>query len=149
MLGVIKNFFEQHLDIKESETEEQRLKTCELAGAALMVELMQTDQHLDERESREFVRVLQDTFAIADEDMDAIVELATEEAKQATSLYEFTRLINDNYQYPDKVKLIENMWRLAFADEKLDKYEEHTIRRVADLIHVSHSDFIKTKLDTQ
>ena len=61
-------------------------------------------------------------------------------------MYEFTRLINDHYSYEQKTGLVENLWRLAFADENLDKYEEGLIRRVADLIHVSHGDFIKTKL---
>jgi uncharacterized tellurite resistance protein B-like protein len=44
------------------------------------------------------------------------------------------------------MKLVENMWRVAFSDQKLDKYEEALIRKVADLIYVSHQDFIKTKL---
>jgi len=62
------------------------------------------------------------------------------------SLYEFTSLINSEYDYAQKVTLIENMWRVAFADHVLDKYEENMIRKTADLIYVSHSDFIKSKL---
>ncbi|MBL4819945.1 MAG: TerB family tellurite resistance protein [Gammaproteobacteria bacterium] len=130
----------------ESADETNRLKTYELASAALMVELMETDHQLDERESREFIAVLEETLELDHGDIEEIVELATNEAQQATSLYEFTRLINDNYEYNEKVKLIENLWRIAFADEKLDKYEENLIRRLAGLIHVSHSDFIQTKL---
>ena len=61
-------------------------------------------------------------------------------------LYEFTKLINDSYDYEQKVELIENMWRIAFSDKRLDKYEDHLIRKVSELIYVSHSDFIKTKL---
>jgi uncharacterized tellurite resistance protein B-like protein len=55
-------------------------------------------------------------------------------------------LINDSYDYEQKIELIENMWRIAFSDKRLDKYEDHLIRKVSELIYVSHSDFIKTKL---
>ena len=146
MIDFLKTFFDQNLRPDSAETESQRLKAYELAGAALMVELMQTDQQLDERENSEFIAVLRDTFRLDHDEVDEIVRLAHEQADNATSLYEFTRLINDNYSYQDKVLLIENLWRLAFADDKLDKYEEGLIRRVADLIHVSHGDFIQAKL---
>jgi len=146
MIDLLKNFFDQKLSPEAGENDEQKLKAYELAGAALMVELMQTDHQLDERESQEFIKVLKETFQLDSKEVDEIVALAHEQADHATSLYEFTRLINDNYTYQDKVRLIENLWRLAFADDKLDKYEEGMIRRVADLIHVSHGDFIQAKL---
>lgn len=146
MIDLLKTFFDQKLNPADSDNEDQKLKTYELAGAALMVELMQTDHQLDERESEEFIKVLRETFQLESNEVDQIISLAHEQADHATSLYEFTRLINDNYSYQDKVLLIENLWRLAFADEKLDKYEEGLIRRVADLIHVSHGDFIQAKL---
>lgn len=146
MLDLLKGFFDQKLDPQTAGDENLRLKTFELAGAALMVELMESDHRLDERESREFIRVLKSTFHLAADEVAEIVKLANRQASDATSLYEFTRLINDNYPYADKLQLMENLWRLAFADEKLDKYEESLIRRIADLIHVSHSDFIQTKL---
>lgn len=146
MIEILKTFFEQKLNPEEAESEAQRLKAYELAGAALMVELMKSDHQLDERESQEFIKVLEETFALEPQEVDQIVQLAHEQADHATSLYEFTRLINDNYAYQDKIQLIENLWRLAFADDTLDKYEEGMIRRVADLLHVSHGDFIQAKL---
>ena len=86
---------------------------------------------------------------MSEEELGELVKLAESEANQATSLYEFTRLINDEYDYEEKVGLIENMWKIAFSDEQLDKYEEHLIRKISDLIYVSHSDFIKTKLNVR
>lgn len=145
MIKKLKQYFERHLEPKDSDSEEERLKTYELAGAALMVELIQSDHDLDARETEEFLAVLEETFQLDPHELEEIRQLATEEARQATSLYEFTRLVNDNFPYSDKVKLVENLWRLAFADEKLDKYEESLIRRITDLIHVRHSDFIKAK----
>ena len=146
MLDKLKNFFEKNLTPEDPSDEKQRLKSYELAGAALMVEIMEADHDLDDSESAEFVRVLEESFNLTSEEIEEIVLLARQEAAESTSLYEFTRLINDHYDYNDKVRLIENLWRIAFADEKLDKYEEGMIRRIADLIHVSHGDFIQAKL---
>ena len=147
MLDAIKNFFEQHLNpAARPGSQFDPDQACRLAAAALMVELMETDRHLDERESREFLGVLRETFSLEAEDLDALVKLARDEAADATSLFQFTRLINDHYNYARKTDLIAAMWRLAFADERLDKYEESLIRQVADLLYVSHSDFIQAKL---
>jgi len=145
MLSIVKTFFDNHLEPKEADGE-QILKASELAGAALMVELIQTDSYLDARESEAFLMVLKDTFDLSDEEMNEIKQLAEAQARDATSLYEFTRLINDGFNYSQKVKLIDNLWRIAFADEKLDKYEESLIRQIADLIYVSHADFIQSKM---
>lgn len=147
MIKSIKTFFENKL-AKSDETEENSsmLSRVDLTCAALLIEVMNSDHELDEREQQEFIAVLQESYDIAETDLAELTQLAKDEAHGATSLYEFTRLINDSYDYEQKVSLIENMWRIAFSDERLDKYEDHLIRKVSDLIYVSHSDFIKTKL---
>ena len=122
------------------------MSRVDLTCAALLVEVMNSDHELDEREHQEFMAVLQQSYNIAESDLEELTQLAKDEAFEATSLYEFTKLINDSYDYEQKVGLIENMWRIAFSDKRLDKYEDHLIRKVSELIYVSHSDFIKTKL---
>ena len=70
---------------------------------------------------------------------------AKENQNSSTSLYEFTRKINDEYKFEDKKNLILSMWKIAFADGNIDKYEEYVIRKVSDLIYISHPDFIESK----
>jgi uncharacterized tellurite resistance protein B-like protein len=143
----IKSFFENKLTKKEEEeAPSSAMSRVDLTCAALLVEVMNSDHELDEREHREFMAVLQQSYNIAESDLEELTQLAKDEAFEATSLYEFTKLINDSYDYEQKVGLIENMWRIAFSDKRLDKYEDHLIRKVSELIYVSHSDFIKTKL---
>ncbi|HDH50110.1 MAG TPA: TerB family tellurite resistance protein, partial [Nitrospirae bacterium] len=77
---------------------------------------------------------------------DTLLTLAEQEVKRATDYYEFTSLINRGFTYEQKVKVVEHLWEVAFADDTLDKYEEHMVRRIADLIYVSHKDFIEAKL---
>ena len=147
MIESIKSFFEKNLTKKEEEEAPSSAKgRVDLTCAALLVEVMNSDHELDEREHQEFMAVLQQSYNIAESDLEELIQLAKDEAFEATSLYEFTKLINDSYDYEQKVELIENMWRIAFSDKRLDKYEDHLIRKVSELIYVSHSDFIKTKL---
>ena len=90
--------------------------------------------------------MLNETFNLEKDALQELVSMAETAAIEATSLFEFTSLINENYSYEQRVQLIENLWRVAFADHSLDRYEEHMIRQVSDLIYVKHSDFIRTKL---
>ena len=64
-------------------------------------------------------------------------------------LHPFTSVVHDRFDAHEKVKLIECLWRVAFADGNVDKYEEHMLRRIAELLHISHRDFIRTKLEVQ
>jgi uncharacterized tellurite resistance protein B-like protein len=146
VINSIKRFFDKQLSAVGNETAGTREHRLRLASAALMFELLKTDRHIDERETAMFKSILMNSFELNNDELDEIIKLAEEESKQAVSLYEFTSLINEAYQYEDKLGLIENMWRLALADQHLDKYEEQLIRKTADLIYVSHSDFIKSKL---
>ncbi|RLW56975.1 MAG: hypothetical protein B6D69_00780, partial [gamma proteobacterium symbiont of Stewartia floridana] len=74
-----------------------------------------------------------------------LMNLAEQEHRHSTDYFQFTTLINKNYSYEQKIRIIESLWQVAFADRQLHHYEEHVIRRLADLIHVSHGDFISAK----
>ena len=122
-----------------------RDRACRIAGAALLVEMSRADYEVTSVERGAIERALRHVFEL---DSAAAAELyreAERHADDATSLYEFTRLINDHFQPAEKENLIELLWFVAFADGALDKYEEHLVRRVADLIYVSHGAFIRTK----
>ena len=146
MIESIRSFFDKRLSKKEDDSSDFVMSRVDLTCAALLIEVMNADHETDEREHEEFTKLLQESYRIADEDLEALTALAQSAARDATSLYQFTRLINDNYDMQQKIALIENMWRIAFSDEQLDKYEDHLIRKVSELIYVSHSDFIKAKL---
>lgn len=146
MISNIKRFFENNLllDSKTSETEKRA--RLPLATAALMFELVKSDDRIDSRETEALLLVLRKTFELEDEKLQMIMALAEEESHRSTSLYEFTSLVSAAYSYEERVQLVENLWLVAFADQHLDRYEDHLIRKIADLLHVRHSDFIRTKL---
>ena len=122
---------------------EHRLR---LAAVALLIEVSRADYTVDSAELSAIKTVLQAALGISEQEIDEIIALAGVAAGKATSLYEFTRLINDHYSREQKLVLIQAMWRIAYADEDLDKYEERLIRQVSDLIHVPHRDYIRLKI---
>ena len=89
--------------------------------------------------------VLLKEFDVDQTKIDDLISNAKKNQNSSTSLYEFTRKINDDYKFEDKKNLILSMWKIAFADGNIDKYEEYVIRKVADLIYISHPDFIESK----
>lgn len=120
--------------------------TRNLAAAALLIEVARADFTQDAAEEEAMANLLVATLGLERASIDRLIETAGDAVDSSTSLYEFTRLVNDHYSYEEKYALVTSMWRVAFADQELNKYEEHLIRRVADLIYLSHDDFIRGKL---
>ena len=120
-------------------------RQVQLASAALLIEVATIDQCFDDTEFEKLQLLLTKTFSLEQDEVTELVKLAEQEAAEATSLYQFTQLINRHCDQQQKYQLVCNLWQMAYADGILDKYEEHIIRRITDLIHVSHSDFIRAK----
>lgn len=146
MLKSIQNIF-RHRNQEVSDSSE--IYQRELAYASLLVEVIKSDDKFDDREREKLFDVLSKKLKIRDDELQNFAELAKQKSDESTSLYEFTREINDKYEYDEKVKLIEDLWRIAYSDGQLDKYEDYVIRKIADLIYVTHSDFIKSKLSVK
>lgn len=116
-----------------------------LACAALLIEVAIIDQEFDDIEFRALQDILIKEYEVSEEECNAIATLAQQECEQATSMYQFTQLVNTHCRYEDKFTLVKNMWTIAYADGDLDKYEEYIIRKTSELLHVSHGDFIRAK----
>ena len=143
MINTIRKFFKSNENSKSDNSEGNQ---DELAYASLLIEVIKSDDHFDQREHDELLNILDTKLSIDEKALGELSELAQKKSDESTSLYEFTREINDKYQYEEKVQLIEDLWRIAYSDERIDKYEDYVIRKVADLVYVTHSDFIKSKL---
>jgi uncharacterized tellurite resistance protein B-like protein len=78
-----------------------------------------------------------------------LLELVLAKDEDMVSMHPFLRMINDHFTPEQKCRIVEDMWRVAFADHSLDKYEEAQIRKIADLLYVPHKDFIRAKLRMQ
>lgn len=143
----ITRFFHEWLMPDQTADPADRQRDIRYATAALLLEVAKADFGQDDLEHAVIVAMLRDTFDLDEETLQSLVQIAEQATQEATDVYQFTMLVNEYYSYEDKVRLIENLWRVAYADGRLDRYEEQFIRKVAGLIYVSHADFIKAKID--
>ncbi len=141
MIAALKALFEQ--PIKESE--ESQKHRLNLVTAALLIETARADFIQDAAEQAALEQLLSSSLKLDKHEVHELVVAAESKVDEATSLYEFTREINDHCSPEQKIQLIKAMWIVAYADGKLGKYEEHLIRQVADLTYVPHQDYIRSK----
>ena len=134
-------------DATEDETVGAR--PLELACAALMFEVARADFAVDKAEQRAVYDSLTAEFNLSPEEIESVTEEAANKADAATCLFEFTRAVNELASVDQKRALIGMMWRVAMADNALSRYEEHLIRKVADLLYLPHADFIQAKQAAQ
>ena len=134
---------------KEETVEESSISQLNNACAALLVEIAFADKDFDETEKTSLKQTLITTYSIEEAEIDEIIRDAENTVSESTSLYGYTRIVNDEFEYEDKLSLLKNLWKVAYADGNLDKYEEHLIRKISDLVHISHSDYINIKLEVR
>jgi uncharacterized tellurite resistance protein B-like protein len=142
MLDAIKNFFKQNISSEEDGDLDHQLK---LATAALLIEMMQQDDQVHDKEIETVKIALKEKFDLTDDECHKLFELAEEEVGDAIDYHQFTSLIAREFTQAQKIKVVELLWSVAYADSHLDSLEEHMVRKIADLIYVSHKDFIRTK----
>ena len=143
VLHAIQKFFRGKIQSDTASGVTQR--GLQLATAALLFEMLRADSEERPQERRTLERALQTQFDLDKAETRELAALADRAAAEATSLYQFTGLINQHFTPEQKVQVIEMLWQVAFADGRLDPYEEALVRKVAGLIYVPHRDFIRAK----
>ena len=133
------------LGSESTATGEVEDRALELACAALMFEVARADFSVETTEQDAVTSLLTAQFNLGADEVSTITEAAVEQADAATCLFEFTRTLNELASAEQKRNLLAMMWRVAMADNDLSRYEEHVIRKVADLLYVPHGDFIAAK----
>lgn len=116
-----------------------------LAAAALLIEVAKSDHALDRVEVDRMQAVLARDWGLGDEDLADLVAVAKESSENSVSLHEHIDLINRNFSPPRKFSLLQGLWQVACADGQIHHHEEALIRRLADLLYLSHTDFIRSK----
>lgn len=120
--------------------------STEVATAILLVESMRADQGVQPEERAAIVQILRDRFSVDDADVRELLRFAEEESARANDFFTFTSVLNERLSHPQKVEVIELMWRVAYVDASADPGESHIISKVAGLLHVTHGEYIAAKL---
>lgn len=146
MLRAIQQFFENRIRPNAGDDNaaagEHALR---LATAALLIEMIRADDHVGPEERQAVLEAAQRAFELSSDETEELVRLAEQEATEAVSLYQFTNLIDKHFPLERKVHVVELLWRVAYADGVKDMHEEHLVRKIADLLHVPHRDFVRTR----
>ena len=129
------------VDELESFDDELILATC-----ILLLEVSKSDDSFDDIEKEKILSILEQNFNLNTQQTNFLFKIADKKNDEMISLYEWTAKINELCSYSDKKKLMKYLWDIAYADGRIDKYEDYTIRKISDLLYVKHSDFIKAKL---
>jgi uncharacterized tellurite resistance protein B-like protein len=148
MFKHIKNYFDQNL-LPGAATDDANMEhVLRLAIGALLLEMTHMDGEVWQEQREAVENAVLNHFDLTEGETTKLLELAEEERSESTDYFQFTSLINNNYTPEEKVRLVELLWRIAYANKELNMYEEHLVRKIADLLHVPHSDFIAAKLNT-
>ena len=145
MFRTLKDLFDTFTAPAE-ESPEVRNHALKLATAVLLVEVMRADptRHAEERQA--VLASLREKFALLDEELAPLVEMAEQASRHASDYHQFTTRINDNLSHPEKISIVEHMWQVAYADDHLHANENQVISKMAGLLHVTHGEYIGAKL---
>ena len=125
--------------------EQENTHSLELATAALMFEISRADHNISAEEKQVITDIIQNEFNLTHEETEILLTRAESEVNEAVSLSDFSGIIRQHLDYEERLKIIHNLWKVAYADNSIDKYEEYFIRKIADLLYISHADYIREK----
>lgn len=131
---------------QKTATTEDAVIDAPVAAAALMLEVTWADHTIDDQEIATSTELLQQLFELPAATARQLVEDAQERLQDSTGVQHYTHFLNETLSEPEKFAVVTALWRVALASDGLDRFEEHTIRRVADLLYLSHNRFIEAKL---
>jgi uncharacterized tellurite resistance protein B-like protein len=147
VLRGLQQFFEKRIAplATGSRAEADAEHRIRLATAALFLEIMRADFQVTPEERRDLEAVVSETLGLDGEETRELLALAEAEVDASVELFQFTRLIDESFSPEQKAQLVERLWRLAASDAHVDRLEEHLVRKIANLLHVSHRDYIAAK----
>ena len=148
MLDFFKEIFSNTKNNKQP-SEHDDNKAIQIASCALFLELANADDDFSHEERKRIIELMKANFKLTDEEIDKLFELSQQQIEKSVSAYEFTEIINEKLSEEEKYEIVKNLWRLAYVDKKLDKYEDYYIRKISNNLHISNQDRIAAKLEVK
>ncbi len=149
MFQSIKDFFDAVLSPSATDDPDAAEHALRLATAVMLVEVMRADASFEASERAAVLAALRERFALSEDEASRLAELAVVTARDATDLFAFTSRINEHFDMPQKLRMVEHLWRVAYADGHLSDHERHVLWRIADLLHVPQGAYVNARLRVQ
>jgi len=134
---------------KRSDDQVNEIPNTNLSCAILLVEVSYADFNISDIEINAIITLFEKKLNLSKKDARWLSEEAKNLHKDTNCLRKYIKIINENHSNSQKKDLINMAWQIARADNIVDKHEEHRIRKLAELLHLNHSDFIKAKIETK
>lgn len=146
MLKALQNFFQQTTPAEQANMHQvEGLSNDAFLSLVLMTEISLADGELSDEEREHLLDELEREYDITGVQADNAIKEAVQAVQEASSLHDFTAQLKA-ISYEQRVELLENLWAVAYADNTLDPHEESMLRKLADLLYISHADYIRSKL---
>jgi len=151
---MIKQLFRQvvesiALEVASETGATDREAALRLATAVLLVDVARADDVFEESEFDRLLQLIESHFELTPEQAAALVNVANETAEDMVSLHEFTQILHKHLDENEKARIVSMLWQIAYADNRLDKYEDSLVLKISDLLHVSRGRVMRLKHDAQ
>ncbi len=142
----LKNMLTKRSEVVPESQEKDEIERIQVATCIILLEVAKSDDEFSSIEKATVKAILKKKFDVSAEAVEELMEMASKKREESVDLWQFTNLINQNYTKEDKKKIVESAWRVIYADEKLDGYEDHFVHKLAKLLQLDHSELIEAKL---
>jgi uncharacterized tellurite resistance protein B-like protein len=146
MIDVVKRFFSKATTKIPEAANQTTAHDIRVATCALFVEIARIDEKFTEAEMDTILSILKERYGLSPELADALIAEAEREIEKSVDLWQFARLINENYSNEEKIKIIETLWRIVYVDGKMDQYEHYLMNKLQNLLRLTHDQLIAAKL---
>ena len=146
VIDILKRYFNKAATDDPKDPNRKTGHDIRIAVCALFLEMARIDESFTEEETDSILSILKEKYGLSQEHADALFAAADAELKGSIDYWQFARKINENYSTAEKIEIIETLWKIVYVDGKLDKYEDHLIHKLSNLLRLSHSQLIDAKL---
>jgi len=146
MIDVVKRFFGKTTTEVPKGANQNTEHDIRVATCALLVEIARIDEKFTEAEMETILTILKQKYGLSQDHADALIAEAERELEKSVDLWQFTRLINENYTNEEKIKIIETLWQIVYDDGKMDQYEHYLMNKLQNLLRLTHDQLITAKL---
>ncbi|MEX2016486.1 MAG: TerB family tellurite resistance protein [Candidatus Hydrogenedentales bacterium] len=118
----------------------------QLATCVLLLEVARADEEFTSAERDHVIETLKQRFQLSYSDANELVETATASRDQSNDLWSFTSDISRHCDTPERIRIMEEIWRVVYADGQLEAHEDFLVHRLAKLLNITHKELIETKM---
>jgi uncharacterized tellurite resistance protein B-like protein len=146
MLDIVKRLFSKSATEVAKDENQKTGHDVRIATCALFLEMARIDETFTPAEMDTILSIMKEKYGLSQENADILLAEADKELAESVDLWQFARLINENYSADEKIEIIETLWRMVYVDGKMDRYEHYLMNKLKNLLRLSHGQLIDAKL---